>query len=661
VRLAASALALTVAFGVVTSVLAEPLKPAIEREVRAATFEVVIPKIDEGKTVEYERPLPWDLLPFTIRNDRYLSIGTAFAIGRNEYLTAAHVFMSWVGSGFGEPLLRTTDGKVHAIDRVLKFSGHEDFILFSLRDPPGVKPLAIETRPQINSEVQAVGNALGEGVVIRSGLLTSETLEQQDGRWRWYRFSAAASPGNSGGPLVNSAGRVIGVILAASPSENLNIALPIRQVLEAPDRRARMDARVPYQLPIMPFAVQETFKFDFELPMGVADFGTRLVGELNAHSDRLRAKLLSENAERLFPRGPQSVRMMHTGNRAWQPRLIGYASDGEWQPREIAGEIEASLPHGGQVTAGAVANTALVQVKKPENLALAGLFADSKLQMDLALKALNWSRFIGPEAIQLTSLGPATQDERHVDAYGRTWQLRGWPFAEVGMKAVALVLPVPNGYVALMRMSPSAHAHASAEELKILANLIYLRYDGTLPQWNEFADLGDLRPKVFDSIRIDYTPNRTFKYRSKRFEIGLDAGFIDITDRSSLELGFTYFPERDAVVWDVSEFSFQESQDRTFQVSVRRAARVPAELGGDLYRQWGRMMRREAPFNGMPYLDQKYPRVRTVFGMPQLAAGTTAGEPAQLYEVGVTTDGYLSRESAHEIQQELVAGFKLLE
>ncbi|MGH8251581.1 MAG: S1 family peptidase [Steroidobacteraceae bacterium] len=387
------------------------LKPAIEREIRAASFELVIPRNDEGKTVESKRPLPWDPLPFSIRNVRYLSIGTAFAIVRNEYLTDA---------------LRTPDRKVHAIDQVLRFSGHEDFMRFSLRDPPGVKPLAVETRPQINSEVHAVGNAPGEGVVIRSGLLTSETPEQQDGRWQWNRFSAAASPGNSGGPLVDSAGRVIGVVLAASQSENLNVALPIRQVLEAPNRRARMDVRLPYQLPVMPFTAQETLKFDFELPMGVTEFGSRLLAELNAHHDRVRAKLLTEQAERLFPRGLQSVRMMHTGNRAWQVRLIGYASDGEWQPRESAGQIEASLPHGGQVTAGAAANAALVQLRKPENLSLAALFADSKLQMDLALKALNWSGFIGAEPVQLISLGPATLDGSHVDAYGRTWQVRGW-------------------------------------------------------------------------------------------------------------------------------------------------------------------------------------------------------------------------------------------
>ena len=79
----------------------------------------------------------------------------------------------------------------------------------------------------------AVGNALGEGVVIRDGVYTSDSPEEQDGKWNWLRFTAAASPGNSGGPLVDRHGQLIGVVLRKSPSENLNYALSIAQVLGA--------------------------------------------------------------------------------------------------------------------------------------------------------------------------------------------------------------------------------------------------------------------------------------------------------------------------------------------------------------------------------------------------------------------------------------------
>jgi serine protease Do len=86
--------------------------------------------------------------------------------------------------------------------------------------------------------VLAVGNAFGEGVVIRDGLYTSATDEDQDGRWKWIRFSAAASPGNSGGPLLDGDGKVIGIVIGKSPNENLNYSLPIARVLGGNRREA---------------------------------------------------------------------------------------------------------------------------------------------------------------------------------------------------------------------------------------------------------------------------------------------------------------------------------------------------------------------------------------------------------------------------------------
>jgi serine protease Do len=74
--------------------------PEVQSEVRAATFEVVMRKVDSD-ALTYEKPLPLDLIPYTIRSDHYWSIGTAFAIGPETYVTAAHVFRAAVGSQFG--------------------------------------------------------------------------------------------------------------------------------------------------------------------------------------------------------------------------------------------------------------------------------------------------------------------------------------------------------------------------------------------------------------------------------------------------------------------------------------------------------------------------------------------------------------------------------
>jgi len=71
--------------------------PEVQSEVRAATFEVVMRKVDSD-ALAYEKSLPLDLIPYVIRSDHYWSIGTAFAIGPETYVTAGHVFRAAVGS-----------------------------------------------------------------------------------------------------------------------------------------------------------------------------------------------------------------------------------------------------------------------------------------------------------------------------------------------------------------------------------------------------------------------------------------------------------------------------------------------------------------------------------------------------------------------------------
>ncbi len=42
-------------------------------------FQVVVPRIEDDG-VQYKEPFPVDLLPFEERNDKFVGIGTAFAI-----------------------------------------------------------------------------------------------------------------------------------------------------------------------------------------------------------------------------------------------------------------------------------------------------------------------------------------------------------------------------------------------------------------------------------------------------------------------------------------------------------------------------------------------------------------------------------------------------
>ena len=86
------------------------------------------------------------------------------------------------------------------------------------------------------SKVMAVGYPLGRERIkftegITSGYETSDA-EGDNGPQSYIQIDAALNPGNSGGPLINQEGKVVGINSAGIPSaQNTNFAIPTRVVL----------------------------------------------------------------------------------------------------------------------------------------------------------------------------------------------------------------------------------------------------------------------------------------------------------------------------------------------------------------------------------------------------------------------------------------------
>lgn len=99
------------AFGLCSAIaFADNLDASVQQQIIAATFEVVQMKPPEEGAVTYERALPMDLIPYQQRVDKYRSIGTAFAIGPGQYVTAGHVLSVGQGGQFGRRRCATARG-----------------------------------------------------------------------------------------------------------------------------------------------------------------------------------------------------------------------------------------------------------------------------------------------------------------------------------------------------------------------------------------------------------------------------------------------------------------------------------------------------------------------------------------------------------------------
>ncbi len=628
--LAASALGWTGAAG------AESMDARLLKKVRAATFEVVIPKpSDDGIT--YEKPLPYDLLPYQYRNDKYFSVGTAFEISGHRFVTASHVINGHLGGRSGEPALRDSEGHVYAIDKILQYNSRRDFVVFSLKDEPDVTPLQTGRRPALDETIYAVGNALGEGVVIRNGVHTSDTPEDRDGAWQWLRFSAAASPGNSGGPLLDKNGRVVGIVLRKSPNENLNYALPIEELLAAKPDLAIFDERNTYALDIFDRRQTDVLYKEVSLPKTFAEF-SRIAGSLHDQfADHMLQELLAGDADNLFPHGDGSLRAMNVLMPSELPALLIRGNDGNWDLTGPSQVNTSQLPDDGYLKFGRLGNGGGVELGRPKNIPADPFYHDSRLFMDLVLKGAPQKRPVGSEQVRIRSLGKAIRDEIYVDDYQRKWQLRVWPMDFADTVVTYLSLPVPSGYVALVRLSRSNELHEDIADLKALANFFSVSYHGTLAQWQDFLRQTDLLPGTLASLRVDATYGQKIEVSTGRFGLTIPSTIQTVSKDSELTLDFRYLQDHDKVVWEPTRIRSASDAQNSDLISVSRND-VPAQQQEDFYKnEWARIAGRQHPYDTVVAYNEDQTDIWNVVGPGASAL------PSVLYCVRVHKNGQVSQ------------------
>jgi serine protease Do len=604
-----------------------------------AVLEVVVPK-PETDSLQYEKPLPLDLLPYAIRTDKYYSIGTAFAISPSRFVSAAHVMFIGTGSQFGEVCLRDKEGKIYHIDKIIKYSRNRDFVVFSLKKGMAKRSLPINAAPQVNQKVFAVGNALAQGIIIRDGLYTSNTPEEESGEWQWMRFSAAASPGNSGGPLLDKDGNVIGIVLQKSENENLNYALPISEVMKAPENVAVIHLQMKYVLDNMDMTKVDTFHKQISLPKTYGQLDKEATQAIAQFSDILLKKLLAENRKNIFPNGKGSTVLLNADYNAVFPHVIMKDEDGNWDAFLPKDPKNADLGDNGYLSYGGVGSTFYFLIHKPDEVSMKKFSSDSKLFMDLILKGVYLYREVGSEKIKIVSMGKAHAEYPFTDSYGRKWTVRTWRQEYNDRTFVIFSLPVPGGCIAMLRVDETGAVNSGhIPDLKVLTDFIYLSYYGTFREWREFLALKDMLPSVFSTMDIRIENNKLFRFNSPRFSASYGTELMSVTDKSDLSLRFSYYRDRGKTVWDIDGIVIGDDKHNKICYSVFRVAKPPKELPDKYQSGWEDVALQKFPYNRSAYYKNEYTAIATVYPGNAVPRTEKRADVELMYTVGYTASG----------------------
>ncbi len=611
---------------------AASLDASLLPRIQGATFEVVAAKPDKDP-LTYEKPLPLELLDYQDRTDKYFSIGTAFAIGKNRYVTAGHVLMAGLDSLWGQPSLRDAKGNVYAIDKIEKFDLRRDLVVFSLVKDPAPEPLEINTSPVMNQEVYAVGNALGTGVVIRDGLYTSDTPEQEQGQWKWMRFSAAASPGNSGGPLLDKDGKVIGVVLMKSANENLNYALQMKEVLDAPEKNAVIDSRLSYRLDIFDTTLSNSFKGTFPLPQTLPDFFASYTKLFNAYVETQLKDILAKDADRVFPRGEGSDRLLY--NEVWSnmlPRMIVRSNTGEWFLQSNTTKRQ-SLSNNGYLDVSLAQSKFVMHLRRPDNTPVANFYTDPVVLGDLLAKSGLFARTVGPEHVRITSLGKPISDTVHVDGWKRRWQVRTWTLPYDDTKIIVYCLPLPDGYAMSMVFASAGGAYDSAADLRAITDFMTVEYDGSLAQWAEFLKNTSLLPDAIKDVHLDVTYQKSLSLRTPRFNVAFTPDLLGIEPDSQLSMPLGMLPDHGKVIWGPVGLHYNPRRSESNYLVIYRNVKPPASLDESYASYWDKLINRRHPYESQAYAADG----NTKIAAPKLAGDV--GKDTVVYTAFFTMGG----------------------
>ena len=157
------------------------------------------------------------------------SLGSGFVVeterSRSVLLTNYHVIAEAVSTG----------GRINIRRQDLTFAAsviaaNENADLAAIEVDEGLPALIVDSeKPKVGDSVIVVGSPLGLEQTVTNGIVSAF-------RAGYIQFSAAISPGSSGGALVNPDGRVVGVVVGkfAGPEiEGLSFAIPIGKACQS--------------------------------------------------------------------------------------------------------------------------------------------------------------------------------------------------------------------------------------------------------------------------------------------------------------------------------------------------------------------------------------------------------------------------------------------
>ena len=212
-----------------------------------ASEDVKVEKVPPVKTTVVENPkLGGDAIYeaykdsiyeiFDVKKNTIEACATGFFASKTNFMvTNAHAVLDENGKVYDTVLVKINNNKYEAL--VVGYGSPAsvnpksvDLALLFVKKPPkfSVAKLGDSSKCKNGQKVYLIGNSLGEGVCITSGIISDANRKSGNLSHSYIMTDAAANQGNSGGPLIDEYGKTIGVLVAGiDGAKGMNYAIPV--------------------------------------------------------------------------------------------------------------------------------------------------------------------------------------------------------------------------------------------------------------------------------------------------------------------------------------------------------------------------------------------------------------------------------------------------
>jgi hypothetical protein len=160
----------------------------------------------------------------TVQINTDLGLGSGFFISSGKVITNYHVI-----EGASSIKVQLNDDRSYDVEYILGYSKELDIAILSI-------PIETEYLPinnyslNVGEAIYAIGSPLGLTDTFTNGIISN--ISRYDDNVDYIQVNAAITHGNSGGPLINAYGEVIGINSKGFEGEDLNFAINIYQLYQ---------------------------------------------------------------------------------------------------------------------------------------------------------------------------------------------------------------------------------------------------------------------------------------------------------------------------------------------------------------------------------------------------------------------------------------------